>query len=91
MTNGNLSSGLISVDDHVQETPELWSQRLSKSKWGDRIPHLERQADGTQRWVTDGQLLPLSGVGLSGALMTDRNREPQTWDEMPKADRKSVV
>jgi predicted TIM-barrel fold metal-dependent hydrolase len=85
MNNSDLISGLISVDDHVQETPELWLQRLSKSKWGDRIPHLKRLSDGTQRWVADGQLLPLSGVGLSGALMTDRNHEPQAWDEVPKA------
>jgi predicted TIM-barrel fold metal-dependent hydrolase len=85
MSNRNLISSLISVDDHVQESPELWSQRLSKSKWGDRIPHLERQPDGTQRWVVDGQLLPLSGVGLSGALMSDRSQVPQSWDEVPGA------
>lgn len=85
MNNKNFISSLISVDDHVQETPDLWSQRLSKSKWGDRIPHLATQPDGTQRWVADGQLLPLPGVGVSGALMADRNCTPQTWDEVPKA------
>lgn len=85
MSNDNLVRGLISVDDHVQEHPELWSQRLSKTRWGKRIPHLETQADGTQRWVADGQVLPLSGVGLTGALMDDRTRVPQCWEEVPKA------
>jgi hypothetical protein len=32
-----LKYGLISVDDHIQETPDLWTQRLSKNRWGDRF------------------------------------------------------
>ena len=76
--------GFISVDDHVQEHPEVWTQRLSKAKWGDRIPHIERLADGVESWVVDGQKLPLPGVGLAGAAMADRAREPQRWEEMPK-------
>src|SRR5437870_9546462 len=85
MTDKNFTCGLISVDDHVQEPPELWTRRLSKTKWGDRLPHFERQSDGTERWVVDGSALPLSGVGLTGALMDDRNRVPQRWEEVPKA------
>ena len=85
MTNENFTCDLISVDDHVQETPELWTRRLSKTKWGNRLPHLETQPDGTQRWVVDGIALPLSGAGLGGALMDDRTRSPQRWEEVPKA------
>ena len=72
------TDGFISVDDHVQEPPDLWLKRLSNTKWGDRIPHLEPQPDGTERWVIDGQELP-----LTGALMPDRNQEPQRWEEAP--------
>lgn len=85
MKNETFISGLISVDDHVQEPPELWTQRLSKTKWGDRIPHLETRSDGTQRWVVDGNAIPLSGVGLTGALMDDCSRVPQHWEEIPAA------
>src|SRR6266568_3779055 len=85
MTDKNVTSGVISVDDHVQQPPELWTRRLSKAKWGNRLPHLERQSDGTERWVLDGTALSLSGAGLGGALMDDRNRVPQTWKEVPKA------
>ena len=85
MSNETFNSGLISVDDHVQEPPELWTRRLSKTRWGNRLPHLENQSDGTQRWVVDGNALPLSGVGLTGALMDDRTRVPQSWEEVPKA------
>ncbi len=76
--------GLISVDDHVQETPDLWTQRMSQAKWGDRIPRLAKRDDGTEQWVVDGQSLSLPGVALAGAGMPDRAREPQTWDEVPQ-------
>jgi predicted TIM-barrel fold metal-dependent hydrolase len=79
-----LQHGLISVDDHVQEPPDLWTARLSRAKWGDRIPHVVKRDDGTERWVVDGQELSMPGVALAGAVMPDRAREPQTWDEVPK-------
>jgi predicted TIM-barrel fold metal-dependent hydrolase len=78
-----LKYGLISVDDHVQEHPEVWTKRLSRARWGDRVPHIEQQSDGTEHWVVDGQKLPLAGVALVGAAMPDRAREPQRWAEVP--------
>ena len=78
-----LRHGFISVDDHVQESPDVWAARLSRTQWGDRIPHVEDQPDGTQRWVVDGRPLALPGVASAAALMADRAREPQRWDEVP--------
>jgi predicted TIM-barrel fold metal-dependent hydrolase len=80
-----LKYGLVSVDDHVQEPPDLWTHRLSKSKWGDRIPHLECAADGTERWLVDGQTVLDGRPAKAGALMADRNREPTRWEEVPPA------
>ncbi len=80
-----INYGLISVDDHVQEPPSLWTDRLSKSRWGDRIPHLERTAKGCEQWVVDGQVLVDGHSGRTGALMADRNCEPNRWDEVPPA------
>ena len=77
--------GLISVDDHVLEPPNLWTDRLSKGKWGNRIPHLERVSDGAERWVVDGQVLLDGHPAKAGALMADRNQEPRRWDEVPQA------
>ncbi len=74
----------ISVDDHVQEHPEVWTDRLGK-KWGDRAPHIERGAEGAERWVVDGAPLPLRGVAAPGALLADRATEPQRWEEVPPA------
>ncbi|MBM2811577.1 MAG: amidohydrolase [Chloroflexi bacterium] len=76
-------SPFISVDDHVQETPDVWTTRMSTRRWGDRIPHTEEQPDGTERWVVDGQPVDLDGVGIAGALMPDRAQEPQRWEDVP--------
>ena len=80
----NLKYGFISVDDHAQEHPQVWTERMSKATWGERIPHIERQADGTERWVVDEMKIDLPGVALAGAAMPDRAREPQRWDEVPR-------
>jgi len=80
---GGLSS-FISVDDHVQEHPTVWTDRLPKARWDDRVPHVERQKDGTERWIVDGKQLPLTGVAVTGALQADRTVEPRRWEEVPK-------
>jgi predicted TIM-barrel fold metal-dependent hydrolase len=56
---------------------------MSKAKWGDRIPHIERGGDGSERWVVDGKPVELEGVALAGAAMPDRAREPQRWEDVP--------
>ncbi len=76
---------LVSVDDHVQEPPDLWTRRLSRSRFGDRVPHVERDADGAEHWVMDGRPLLGGKVASAGALMPDRNREPRCWEEVPAA------
>jgi predicted TIM-barrel fold metal-dependent hydrolase len=74
----------ISVDDHVQEPPDLWTSRLSKTQWGERIPHLEA-GNGREQWLVDGQVLLHGRVASAGALMGDRTHEPTRWDEVPQA------
>jgi len=75
--------GLISAYDRVQEHPDVWTSRLSKARWGDRIPHVERRPDGSERWVVDGNPVALQGVAIAGALMLDRSQEPQRWADVP--------
>ncbi len=74
----------ISVDDHVQEPPDLWTKRLA-SKWGDRGPRIEAGPDGAERWVVDGEPLPLTGIASAGAVMGDRAAPAQHWADVPKA------
>ena len=73
----------ISVDDHVQEHPEVWTKRLSRAKWGDRIPRVEKNSDGVEHWIVDGRRIDLAGVADCGAVMPDRTMNPQRWSEVP--------
>src|SRR5579871_1356469 len=75
--------GLISVDDHVQEHPSVWTSRLSRERWADRVPHIESTSDGTEQWVVDGRPLPMSGVAPVGAVIADRTREIHRWKDVP--------
>jgi hypothetical protein len=34
----------IDVDSHCQEKPDAWTSRMSKAKWGDRIPQIVRSS-----------------------------------------------
>jgi hypothetical protein len=73
---------LISVVDRVVEHPEVWTRRLAQSKWGERIPHIERGADGADAWVVDGRMIPLSDIAQVGAVMPDRAKTPVRWDDI---------
>src|SRR5688572_9043076 len=77
-----LKYGFISADDHVQEHPEVWTSRMSKQKWGDRIPHVQEQADGSHCWVI-GETASLP-IAIAGALMADRVQEPKRWSDVPE-------
>jgi len=74
--------GIISAVDRVVEHPEVWTRRLAKSKWCERIPHIERGADGADAWVVDGRIIPLSDIAQVGAVMPDRAKTPARWDDI---------
>jgi predicted TIM-barrel fold metal-dependent hydrolase len=57
---------------------------MSRTQWGERMPHIVTQPDGTEGWMVDGVKLPMSGVASAGAAMSDRTHEPQRWSEVPK-------
>jgi len=77
------ANSFISVDEHIQETPDVWTKRLSKSKWAERIPQIKRGSDGMDRWIIDGRQLELNGVADCGAAMADRTSNPQHWSDVP--------
>jgi len=80
-----MNNSFISADEHVQEHPEVWTKRLSRAKWGERIPHVERNANGVERWLVDGRKIDLTGVADCGAAMAERTKNPQRWADVPAA------
>jgi uncharacterized protein len=81
----SMTNTFISVDEHVQEHPEVWTKRLSQAKWGERIPHVAENGDGTERWLIDGREIALDGVADCGAMMAQRAINPQRWSDVPAA------
>ena len=73
----------ISVDEHVQEHPDVWTKRLSAAKWGERIPRVAKDADGNERWLIDGRPIAMDGVADCGAVMAPRTANPTRWAEVP--------
>jgi predicted TIM-barrel fold metal-dependent hydrolase len=52
-----MTSNLIfDVDHHVTETGDIWTDRMSKNKWGDLIPHV-KSADGVENWFVGDKCL----------------------------------
>ena len=84
MADNPFRAAPISADDHVLETPDVWTARMSKSKWGDRIPHLESSPEG-DRWSIDGRSLPLFGRSTISGAFDENAAQAKRWPEVPAA------
>ncbi len=86
-----LRYGLISSDSHGQVDKDAFTSRMSKSRWGDRIPHVtqvqEKNTGQTvDRWMVDGEIGTwYKGICNCPAVMNDPQRKsyPQRWEEVP--------
>jgi uncharacterized protein len=78
-----MASQFVSTNEHVIEPPDVWTMRMSKAQWGDRIPHVHVKDDGTEVWLIDGNEAPLVGAGSAAACMPDRGVEPMKWRDIP--------
>ena len=79
--------GLISSDSHGQLGKDAYTTRMSKAKWGDRIPHVvevrEENFDRpVERWVVSGELQG-GNVCNCPTAMANRKYYPQRWEEVP--------
>ena len=78
---------VISTDDHLQESPETWTSRMSK-KWGDKLPHVAPNGDGTDSWYIYGQrrlgaVSIIPNVAAVHGVMEDRRVGPVRWEDVP--------
>jgi len=89
MEEVKIKYGAISADSHAQLARDAFTCRMSKRKWGDRIPQVrEVEVNGrlVERWVVDGRVVGKRGVCNCPAAMNGslRGTFPQRWDEVPK-------
>src|SRR4030095_11261805 len=80
--------GLISADSHVVTDKDAFVKRMSKPKWGDRVPQLmEVESKGrlVHRWVVNAKSLGGRGVCTWPAVRGDplRSSYPQRWEDVP--------
>ena len=84
-----LRHGLVSADSHACVTPDAFTARMSRQRWGDRIPQVrEVEQDGrlVERWVVDGRVMSTRCVVNCAAVMGDplRRTFAQRWEEVPR-------
>jgi uncharacterized protein len=79
--------GLISSDSHGQLGKDAYTSRMSRSKWGDRVPHVvevrEEHIDfPVERWTVNGEI-QRGKVCNCPTAMGNRSYYPQRWEEVP--------
>ena len=79
--------GLISSDSHGQLGKDAYTSRMSKAKWGDRIPHVievrEEKFDfPVERWIVNSEIQG-GNVCNCPTAMEKRSYYPQRWEEVP--------
>ena len=81
--------GLFSCDSHAQLDRDAWTSRMSKEKWGDRIPQIvEVSEDGrtADRWMVNGKIRSEWVCNCPAAMEggVQRGYYPRRWEEVPK-------
>ncbi|MCL0102288.1 amidohydrolase, partial [Dehalococcoidia bacterium] len=73
---------LISADGHINEPPDLWSERLPK-RYQDRWPRMERFDEG-DAWIIEGWQGPINfGGNISGAIPLMERSPWKFWEDVP--------
>ena len=72
----------IDVDSHCQEKPDTWTSRMSKAKWGDRIPQIVEK-DDRETWMCDGKVMMNGWLALCHGVIPDRKSLPTHWRDVP--------
>jgi predicted TIM-barrel fold metal-dependent hydrolase len=65
---------LIDADTHVNEPPDLWTERVP-AKYRDRVPHMERFEEG-DAWVGEGVSDPINFGFNASATLARADRTP---------------
>jgi predicted TIM-barrel fold metal-dependent hydrolase len=73
---------LVSVDDHVVEPPDVFDHHLP-AKYKDIAPRIERQADGTDRWIFCDFNIPNVGLNaVAGRPPEEYGIDPTSFEEL---------
>jgi predicted TIM-barrel fold metal-dependent hydrolase len=81
-TNGYDLNWIVSVDDHVIEPPNVWTDRLP-SKYQKIGPHIITESDGQEYWIYEDKKMITGGLGATaGRPPEDITVEGYPYSEM---------
>lgn len=73
---------LVSVDDHLIEPPDVFTEHLP-ARFRGRGPRVEHRADGSDVWTFNGAVIPNVGLNaVAGRPREEYGIEPTAFDEM---------
>ncbi|MDQ2651160.1 MAG: amidohydrolase [Actinomycetota bacterium] len=73
---------IVSVDDHVVEHPNVWTERLP-AKFQEAGPKITELDSGHQMWLFEGNMMPNIGLNaVAGKDPKDFGMDPVRFDEM---------
>src|SRR6476660_5821456 len=81
--------GLFSCDSHAQLDRDAWTARMSKARWGDRIPKIVEVSENGQiadRWMVNGKVRSEWVCNCPAAMEggVERGYYPRRWEEVPR-------
>ncbi len=81
--------GLFSCDSHAQLDRDAWTKRMSKTKWGERIPQIVEVEEGGQaveHWMINGKIRSGWVCNCPAAMEggVERGYYPLRWEEVPR-------
>ncbi|CAB4729566.1 MAG: amidohydrolase family protein [Actinobacteria bacterium] len=75
---------MISCDDHIVEPPDTFTGRVPKHL-AERAPRVIENADGSEQWLFDGELMPNVGFNaVAGRPVAEYSFDPTRFDQMRK-------
>ncbi len=81
--------GLLSCDSHAQLDRDAWTKRMSKAKWGERVPRIvevEESGKFVEHWSVNGKVgsgwVCNCPAAMEGGV--ERGYYPLRWEEVPR-------
>ena len=76
---------LISVDDHIIEPPDVWTERVAANH-RDLAPRVVERDDGAEAWIVNGEPQPTMGLNaVAGRPQEEWDMDPLRYSDMIEA------
>jgi predicted TIM-barrel fold metal-dependent hydrolase len=84
--NGTSDIKVVDVDTHVIEPYDLWTSRVSTTKWGEKVPHVIRdQQANKDMWVSGETVLGAAASAAQAGWSEAPPYHPPSLDVVDKA------